>query len=195
LRGAQRRSNLDHPERFPMNESRIAYLSLMREVEDLYYREADLLDGRAYRQWLDLFTDDAVYWMPMRKNVPWEERDRDITSEDDVAWMHDDKATLEKRVKQLETGIHWAEEPLSRVSHLITNVRVIEPMDALEDGAEMRAGSRFFVYRNRVETETDVLVGRREDVLRRAGPDLKIARRKIILEQSVLLAKNLTVFL
>ena len=54
---------------------------------------------------------------------------------------------------------------------------------------------RFFVYRNRLETETDVLVGRREDMLRRVDGRLKIARRKIIIEQSVLMAKNLTVFL
>jgi 3-phenylpropionate/cinnamic acid dioxygenase small subunit len=50
------------------------------------------------------------------------------------------------------------------------------------------------VYRNRVETETDFLVGRREDLLRRVNGDWRIARRKIILDQSVLLAKNLTMF-
>jgi 3-phenylpropionate/cinnamic acid dioxygenase small subunit len=54
--------------------------------------------------------------------------------------------------------------------------------------------SRFLVYRNRVETETDVLVGRREDVLRRDNGGWKIARRRIVLDQNVLLAKNLTVF-
>jgi 3-phenylpropionate/cinnamic acid dioxygenase small subunit len=53
---------------------------------------------------------------------------------------------------------------------------------------------RFIVYRNRVEDETDFLVGRREDTLLRTGGQLKIARRKIILDQSVLLAKNLTMF-
>jgi 3-phenylpropionate/cinnamic acid dioxygenase small subunit len=174
---------------------RLAYLSLLREVEDLYSGEADLLDERRYEQWLELFTDDVIYWMPMRKNVPWEERDRDITGEDDVAWFNDDKLTLTKRVRQLLTGIHWAEEPLSRVSHLITNIRIADPVHALADGEAMRTKCRFFVYRNRLETETDLLVGRREDTLRREAGALKVARRKIILEQSVLMAKNLTVFL
>jgi 3-phenylpropionate/cinnamic acid dioxygenase small subunit len=45
-----------------------------------------------------------------------------------------------------------------------------------------------------VETETDFLVGKREDVLRRVNGGWQIARRKIILDQNVLLAKNLTVF-
>ncbi|HEX6210320.1 MAG TPA: aromatic-ring-hydroxylating dioxygenase subunit beta, partial [Methylomirabilota bacterium] len=60
--------------------------------------------------------------------------------------------------------------------------------------AEVTVKSRFLVYRNRVETETDVLVGRREDVLRRVNGGWKIARRRIVLDQNVLLAKNLTVF-
>jgi len=178
-----------------LSPARLGYLSLVREVEDLYFREADLLDERAYGAWLELFTADAVYWMPMRKNVPWEERDRDITAEEDVAWMHDDKETLTKRVRQLLTGIHWAEEPLSRVSHLITNIRIADPVQTLGEGETMRVKCRFFVYRNRLETETDLLVGRREDQLRRVDGALKVARRKIIIEQSVLMAKNLTVFL
>jgi len=71
----------------------------------------------------------------------------------------------------------------------------VDPVQALEDGEAMQVKCRFFVYRNRLETETDLLVGRREDTLRRVGGQLKIARRKIIIEQSVLMAKNLTVFL
>jgi 3-phenylpropionate/cinnamic acid dioxygenase small subunit len=60
--------------------------------------------------------------------------------------------------------------------------------------AEVGVKSRFLIYRNRVETETDVLVGKREDVLRRVDGGFKIARRRIVLDQSVLLAKNLTFF-
>ncbi len=175
--------------------TRLAYLSLMREVEDFYFREADLLDERHYEAWLDTFSADVTYWMPMRKNVAWEDRDRDITAADDVAWMRDDKTILTKRVHQLLTGIHWAEEPLSRVAHLITNIHMSEPRGELPEGAEMLVKSRFFVYRNRLETETDVLVGRREDQLRRENGQLRVCHRKIIIDQSTLMAKNLTVFL
>jgi 3-phenylpropionate/cinnamic acid dioxygenase small subunit len=178
-----------------VSPSRLLYLDLVREVEDLYYAEADLLDGRRYEEWLELFTDDVRYWMPLRKNVPWRDRSGDISREDEVGWFDDDKDTLTKRVKQLMTGIHWAEEPLSRVSHLISNVRLTEKRETLADGEEMLVTCRFFVYRNRLETETDFLVGRREDLLRRANGDLKIAKRTILIEQSVLMAKNLTVFL
>ncbi len=59
---------------------------------------------------------------------------------------------------------------------------------------EVAVKCRFLIYRNRVETETDILVGKREDLLRREGDDWRIARRKIILDQNVLLSKNLTFF-
>ena len=177
-----------------LTAERLAYLDLMREIEDFFYREADLLDERQYDVWLDLFTEEIVYWMPMRKNVSFEDRDKEITDEDDVAWFHDDKDTLTKRVRQIQTGIHWADEPISRVSHLVTNIRLAEPISSLDEGAKTTVKCRFLVYRNRLETETDFLVGRREDTVVRTGGALKIARRKIILDQSVLMAKNLTMF-
>lgn len=177
-----------------LTPERLAYLDLMREIEDFLYAEADLLDERDYDAWLDLLADDIVYWMPMRKNVSFEDRARETTAEDDMAWFRDDKDTLTKRVRQLQTGIHWADEPISRVSHLITNIRLADPAVSLADGEKLTTKCRFIVYRNRLETETDILVGRREDTLVRNGGMLKIARRKILLDQSVLMAKNLTMF-
>jgi 3-phenylpropionate/cinnamic acid dioxygenase small subunit len=174
---------------------RLAYLSLMREIDDFLYAEADLLDERQYLQWLDLLAEDIRYWMPIRKNVAFEDLARETTGESDIAWFDDDKATLTKRVKQLLTGLHWAEEPVSRVAHIVSNIRLVEPISRLDEGESATVKSRIFVYRNRLESETDVLVGRREDRLRRVGGKLQIARRKILIEQSTLLAKNLTVFL
>jgi 3-phenylpropionate/cinnamic acid dioxygenase small subunit len=130
--------------------------------------------------------------MPMRRNVPHDQPSREFTRAGaDVNWFDEGKDTLTRRVKQILTGIHWAEEPPSRICHMISNVQVA----ATDSGSgEVVVKSRFLVYRNRVETETDFLVGKREDVLRRVDGGWKIARRKIVLDQNVLLAKNLTVF-
>jgi 3-phenylpropionate/cinnamic acid dioxygenase small subunit len=170
-------------------------LLLKQEVEDLLYREADLLDERRYEEWLDLFTDDARYWMPMRRNVPRDEPEREFTREGaDVNWFDEGKDTLTRRVKQILTGVHWAEEPPSRTCHMVSNVQILEVSPAGPSPNEVAVKCRFLVYRNRVETETDVLVGKREDLLRQHDGQWKIARRKIVLDQSVLLTKNLTVF-
>jgi 3-phenylpropionate/cinnamic acid dioxygenase small subunit len=107
-----------------------------------------------------LLTEDMVYWMPMRKNVSYANRRKDVTDENDLAWFHDDKETLRKRVKQIQTGIHWADVPISRTSHLITNVRLVEPKSSLAEGEKALTTCRFIVSRNRVEDQTDLLVGR-----------------------------------
>jgi 3-phenylpropionate/cinnamic acid dioxygenase small subunit len=170
----------------------LARLLLKEEIETFLYREAELLDERRYEEWLDLFADDARYWMPMRRNVPHDDLEREFTREGlDVNWFDEGKDTLVRRVKQILTGVHWAEEPLSRTCHMVSNVQVAT---ADPSATDIAVRSRFLIYRNRVETETDLLVGRREDVLRRVAGGLRIARRKIVLDQSVLLAKNLTVF-
>jgi len=170
----------------------LARLLLKEEIEAFLYREAELLDERRYEAWLDLFTDDAHYFMPMRRNVPHDEPEREFTrAGTDVSWFDEGKDTLTRRVRQILTGVHWAEEPPSRTCHLVSNIQVAAAAPA---PAEVIVKSRFLVYRNRVETETDVLVGRREDVLRRVNGGWKIARRRIVLDQNVLLAKNLTVF-
>ena len=172
-------------------EDRLDRLLLAQEITEFLYREAELLDERRYREWLDLLADDIRYWMPMRRNVKFGEDEREFTRADrDINWFDEGKDTLSRRVKQILTGIHWAEEPASRICHLISNVQVL-PGPSPD---EVAVKSRFLVYRNRVETETDFLVGERDDVLPRVNGAWKIARRKIVLDQNVLLAKNLTVF-
>ena len=102
---------------------------------------------------------------------------------------YDDKETLAQRVAQLLTGKHWAEEPLSRVCHMISNVQILETAPP-----EATVKCRFLVYRNRLQDEENIFVGKRQDVLRKSGGTWKIARRTILLDQNVLLPKNLTIF-
>lgn len=177
--------------------SALASLLLQREIEEFLYAEAELLDARRFDEWLDLFTADARYWMPIRRNVPSQDSTREFTREGaDVNWFDEGKDTLTRRVKQILTGIHWAEEPPSRICHMVSNVQVLHGLPPGEaTPSEVAVRCRFLVYRNRVETETDLLVGKREDTLRRVDGAWKIARRMVVLDQSVLLAKNLTFFI
>jgi 3-phenylpropionate/cinnamic acid dioxygenase small subunit len=169
---------------------------LKQDVEEFLFREADILDERHFTDWLDLLADDITYFMPIRRNVKFgQHAARENTRlGEGISWFDEDKWTLTKRVEQILTGVHYAEEPLSRVCRLVTNVRVMG-VDRNDAGREMvSVRSRFLLYQNRVEYETYFFVGKRNDVLRRVGNDWKIARREIILDQNVLLAKNLSVF-
>ena len=77
---------------------------------------------------------------------------------------------------------------------MVSNVQVLDATPSAEEATEVALKCRFLIYRNRVETETDFLIGKREDVLRKEDDGWKIAQRKVILDQNVLLAKNLTFF-
>ncbi len=173
----------------------MARLLLKQEIEDFLYREADLLDERQYEDWLAMVADDVRYWMPMRRNVKVDDIEREFTREGlDISWFDEGKETLTRRVRQIQTGVHWAEEPVSRISHMVSNVRLLEASPSWADPVEVTVRCRFLIYRNRVETETDILVGKREDLLRRVDGQWQITRRKIVLDQNVLLTKNLTFF-
>lgn len=176
-------------------DDRLDRLLLDHEIQQFLYHEADLLDHRQYEAWLNLLADDIHYWMPMRRNVKYDDTHHEFTrAKHDINWFDEGKDTLTRRVRQIETGIHWAEEPVSRISHMVSNVRVLEARPSFRDPAEVLVGCRFLIYRNRVETETDILVGKRDDLLRRGGTGWRIASRKIVLDQNVLLSKNLTFF-
>jgi 3-phenylpropionate/cinnamic acid dioxygenase small subunit len=174
-----------------IDESAVQRLLVLAEVSDFLYQEADLLDQRRYQEWLDLLADDYQYAVPLRMNVMYDDvaEREDTRAGSEVCWFDEGKDTAELRVAQLATGKHWAEEPVSRVTHLVTNIR-LESAEL----PEVNLSCRFVVYRNRVADETDFLVGRRRDRLRKTADGWRVVRRELLLDQSVLLAKNLSVF-
>ena len=164
--------------------------ALWLELMQFYIREAWLLDERRLGEWLDLFTEDVLYFMPRRKNVWRRESDREVTAPGDLAAIEDDKRYLQMRVARLESGMAWAEDPPSRTRHLIGNL-VVEPRDS----GEVLARTAFLVYRSHLETDQQIFAGSREDLLRPVDGAWKVARRTIVLDANVLLDKNLSIFL
>jgi 3-phenylpropionate/cinnamic acid dioxygenase small subunit len=165
---------------------------LQHAVEAFLFHEAELLDERRFRDWLALFADDALYWMPVRDNRL--EGPGDVAAElaprGGNAYFEDTKEALRLRVERLYTGAAWAETPPSRTRHLVSNVRIKR-----DDGAELEVHSSFLVYRTRLEHDRDLYVGGRVDRLRRVDRGFQIAHRTIILDQAILDAKNVSVFL
>ncbi len=164
---------------------------LRREVEELLYEEADLLDERHFHEWLELLTEDFHYWMPIRDNRLGREVEDELSKRGQAAYFDDTKETLSMRIDRLDTGQAWAETPPSRTRHLISNVRV-KPLDG---GSELEVHSNFITYRTRLEHDQDFYVGTRRDIVRRVDGQLRFADRTIILDQAVLAAKNISIFL
>lgn len=172
------------------------YYDTKREIEEFLYDEANLLDERRFTEWLATLAEDLRYFMPMEYNVKFgEHATRELTRRDEqMSWFNEGKWSLGKRAEQILTGVHWAEEPLSRVCRLVSNVQLtaIEPNGQGE--TEVEVTSRFLIYQNRCEYEQYFFVGDRFDRVRRTADGWKLARREIRIHQNVLLAKNLSIF-
>ena len=173
----------------PTTTSEVSLRDLWHDLMQFYIHEAWLLDERRFKEWLDLFTDDVFYFMPRRMNVQRNDLARELSQAGDLAIFEDDKTYLTIRVERLETGMAWAEDPPSRTRHLIGNL-VVEPLS----NGEVKAKTAFILYRSHHEAEENIFAGSREDELRKVDGQWKVAKRVIVLDANVILAKNLSVF-
>lgn len=163
--------------------------SVYSSVVDFLFEESALLDDREHRAWLDLVAPDIHYVVPVRITSPHTLADSTL---DDMAHFDEDLYSLEKRVGRLETEHAWAEDPPSRTRRYVTNIRCWEG----DKTDEIVARSNLLVFRSRGDLlGPDLLSGQRTDVLRRTDGGLRLARREVILDESVLRTQNLAIFL
>lgn len=163
-------------------------MALWFEVNQFYTREARLLDAEDYDAWLATMKEDVAYWMPTRETLF--RKDEAPPDPQRMNFYKETLISLRVRTHRLKTGTAWSENPRTRYRHLITNIEV-EAGDAPD---EYRVYSNFLIYRNRLERDEEWMVGTREDALHRVDGSLKLARRKILLDQNSLLGKNLNVY-
>ena len=143
------------------------------QIEEFLYHEAALLDEWRLDEWMALLTDDIVYEVPST-DIP------DGDPETTLYLIADNALRLRHRVQQLTGKFAWAENPPSRTRRLITNVRILGV-----DGELIRVTANFVVYRMRYEL-VDTYVGRYEYTLVQQDGELKIRKRKAILDLEAL---------
>ena len=138
--------------------------------EQFLFHEARLLDTQRYEEWLELFTEDATYWVPLEQG----QKDPYETS----SIIHDDRTLLELRVKQIRHPRAHARQPLARTVHQVGNV-----VQLGETNGELQIGSTLTVveFRNDKQRVYGALVEHR---LRPHGNTFRIARKRIDLVNS-----------
>src|SRR5688572_20547156 len=102
------------------------------EIEQLLYREARLMDEGRYDEWLSLWTDDALYWVPCNHD--------DIDPMRDVSLIYDDRVRLGERVDRLKSGSVLAQQPKPRMRRVVSNIEV-----AAREGGEAVVHSNFML--------------------------------------------------
>jgi biphenyl 2,3-dioxygenase beta subunit/benzene/toluene dioxygenase beta subunit len=156
------------------------------EVLEFLYQEAELLDDCRFQDWIGLFSDDIHYTMPVRTT---QFRTQGAGFQD-VSFFDDNLNSLRTRVQRLQTDAAWAETPPSRTRHFLTNVLV----GLGERANEYAVSANFMVTRSRGEQGYQLFTGRREDLLRRLDSGaLRIARRRLLIDQTVITGTNLSI--
>jgi 3-phenylpropionate/cinnamic acid dioxygenase small subunit len=137
--------------------------------EQFLYHEARLLDTQRYEEWLELFTDDATYWVPLEK----EQANPLETS----SIIHDDRTLLELRVKQARHPRAHARLPLARTVHQVGNIMVEDGKDEVK----VHSTLQLVEFRNEKQRLYGALVEHR---LRKANGSFKIAHKRVDLVNS-----------
>src|SRR6266550_126614 len=104
-----------------------------RAVSDFLHREARLADEARYAEWYALWTDDAVYWVPATTD-PAADPDKHLSH------IYDNRARLDTRIKLLQTGHRYSQEPPSLMRRLISNIEI----EGADDG-ELVVASNFIL--------------------------------------------------
>jgi 3-phenylpropionate/cinnamic acid dioxygenase small subunit len=168
-------------------------MSLERQhsVEQFYYREARLLDGRQYQSWLELCDPEIRYVMPARTNslVDNAERgnesmigiERELEGAESLGTpiRNETYLYLQLRVERSFKPNAWSENPPARTRRIVGNVEILE-----DDGDLLSIVSAFHLHYARPGSRNFLYAGQRRDVLRREGDGYRIRERIIVMDMA-----------
>lgn len=136
------------------------------------------MDEHHYEDWLALWTSDAHYW------IPCNDADGDI--DDKIALVNERRAGVEDRVKRLCGTGHYAQEPKSRMSRVVSNIEI------LEDNNDSVVVASVFNLTAIRRGKTDIVAGRTTHWLTKLDSDYRISAKKILLASNNEVMTNLT---
>jgi benzoate/toluate 1,2-dioxygenase subunit beta len=141
-----------------------------RAAVGFLYQEARLADEARYAEWLALWTDDGVYWVPATT-------DPAATPDTHISHIYDNRARIDTRIKLLQTGHRYSQEPASLMRRLISSVEVAT------EGSELVVESNFLLAELSVQSRHEMhwWVGRTTHRLRRVDGGLRMAAKKVVL--------------
>ena len=149
-----------------------------QQVEQFIYHEADLMDEHRYDEWLALWTDDALYWVPSGRD--------DIDPKREISLIYDDRVRLQVRITRLKSGFAHAQEPKSRMRRVVSNIVTQE----VENG-DVVVFSNFLLTELR-RGKQDIFAGRTIHRLRPDNGSFRLASKKVLLVNNDEHIDNLT---
>lgn len=153
--------------------------SIERQATELLLEEADCLDERRWRDWLALYAEDAVYWVPA-----WDGDDvliDDPRSEISLIYCNG-RARLADRVWRIESGLSSSLIRLPRTRHFVTNIRV---KGETATGLVVTANFQANTYKHE-EKRTDIFFGQYRYTLARKQDALRIQQKYVVVCNDVI---------
>jgi benzoate/toluate 1,2-dioxygenase subunit beta len=151
--------------------------TLRERVEEFLFHEAKLIDEHCYDEWLALWTEDCLYWVPCNSD--------DADPARQAMIIYDNRARLDERVYRLTSGAAWSQRPRSRTRRLISNVEVRET-----DGGYAVESNCLIAELRR--SRQDLFAARMLHTLRPNGDSFRIALKKVLLLNNDEAIDNLT---
>jgi len=149
-----------------------------QQVEQFLYHEAQLMDEHRLDEWLALWTEPALYWVPSNRD--------EIDPKREVSLIYDDWVRLQLRVSRLKSGFAHAQEPRSRMRRVVSNIVVEET-----ENGEIVAHSNFLLAELR-RGKQDLFAGRTIHRLLSRDGSFKLASKKVLLVNNDEPIDNLT---
>ena len=161
---------------------------LYLEAYGFLINEAALLDNNQFQDWKSYLSEDLLYTMPVRTT---HENVFQTQFSKDMYHFYENYKSIGLRIRRMEKEYAWAEDPASRARRFVTNVRVSQ----LDDN-RLDVKSYLLVTRSRLEaTDSQLLSMERCDILEQSDGDLKLVKREIFADSTIIGMKNLQIFL
>lgn len=138
---------------------------VQHEIEQLLYRQAELLDDKNWQEWIDLFTPEGIYWMPPEPSY--------TTWEGMPAIFAEDRNLMTVRMKRLRHPDAWSQRPLWETNHIVSNV-ILEK----ETKDEIVVRSRFHMLELRRD-DVRHFAGRYQHTLKKNGKGWAIKLQRV----------------
>ncbi|MEO7852451.1 MAG: aromatic-ring-hydroxylating dioxygenase subunit beta [Rubrivivax sp.] len=141
-------------------------IELQREVEQFLYLQAELLDGKHWQPWIDLFDAPGVYWMPVNaEQTEWE---------GSPSIFAEDKLMMEIRKGRVSHPNAWSQAPMWHTNHLVSHVAI----EAVQ-GVTVQVRSRFHMMELRRDDVRHFGGSYRHTLVRDAGGALRIRLQRV----------------
>lgn len=154
---------------------------LFGQVEAFLYREAELMDSHAYDAWLELWDQEALYWVPSNSE--------DLDPNNSVSIIYERRHQLSDRVFRLNDKRMHSQSPKSRI------IRVISNLTVRDLGNDTVVCSQNFVLGQIRGVQQETLFGRALHRLVRRDGDWRIRAKKVYLLNNDAPMRNVTFLL